>query len=287
MNIAGNSFTSLNNHSFNRLDNLTELNLRKTQITALPERLFHSLVNLTKLYLKENKITSLPDGIFQNLTNLKDLELSCNQIRDLPNNLFSRLVNLENLDLMWNKLSNIPKGFFDNLISLKRLDLAINRIKFQEDTDPNILIGLNKSTELKLGLNGISILQEGIFKNLVRLERLDLRNNHIMSIPKGFFKDLVNLNYLQLSDNVIKTKDGDVLRIDIKNVKPIPKHIQIDLNDNGNDDQNPIDELITGQNDLEPDTEQNAIQGDEPIEENGGKTLAMHDDEYNQMLLRN
>ena len=252
LNISDNPLTSLNNQSFNGL-NLTELHLRNCQITYLTEELFNGLVNLTDLDLCGNRIMSLPDGMFQNLTNLKDLDLSSNQISELPNRLFHSLVSLENLDLDLNELTNLSKGLFDNLICLKFLNLRRNQI---------------------------SIIPDGIFKNLVSLEELGLEDNHIMSLPKEFFKDLVSLEYLRLENNVIETEDGNFLYIDIKNVKPFPEHIHIDLSDNDDsDDQNSTDEMKNEQNDPEADAEQDTKKRDRDCQENVGETLGVHDEE--------
>jgi len=215
--ISGISSKSLNKQSFNGLI-LTELHLRYCEITDLDEELFNGLVNLNVLDLCRNKIMSLPDDIFKNLTNLKYLDLQSNQISELPVSLFNSLVSLESLHLDYNEITNIPNGLFDNLISLKFLNLSRNQI---------------------------SILPEGIFKNLVSLEELGLEENHIMSIPKEFFKDLVSLKSLMLEDNAIETEDGDSLWIDIKNLKPIPEHIKIDLYDyDDSDDPDSSDEMV-------------------------------------------
>jgi len=256
LNISGISSKSLNNQSFYGL-NLTELDLQSCQIMDLTEKLFNSLLNLTRLDLSNNEIMSLPDGVFHNLTNLKYLNLSHIQISELPNNVFDSLINLENSHLGGNKLTNIPKGLFDNLISLTFLNLHSNKIEFQEDSDPNIFKGLKKLTNLYLDNNQISILPEGIFKNLVSLEGLNLAYNQIMSFPKEFFKDLVSLKRLWLEGNVMEIEDGDFLYIDMKNLRPIPKHIKIYLKDYGDydsddsDDEDSTDEMINEQNDSE------------------------------------
>jgi len=221
LNISYNSNTSLSNQSFNGL-NLTELNLEYCEISNLTQDLFNGLVNLTDLYLNGNKIMSLLDGIFHNLTNLKHLNLSYNQISELPNDLFHSLVNLNNLDLGVNEITNIPNGLFDNLISLTFLNLHRNKIEFQEDSDPNIFIGLRELTRLDLDYNQISILPEGIFKHLVSLEELGIEQNPIVSLPKEFFKGLVSLEYRKFT---IETEDGNFL----KKEKKIKKSLRDNL----------------------------------------------------------
>ena len=271
LNLSHISSTSLNNQSFNGLEDL-----------------FNGSVNLTYINLRDNRIMSLPDGIFQNLINLKELDLSFNQISEFTSSLFNNLVSLENLNLNLNKLTNIPKGLFDNLISLKFLNLKENEIELQKDSDPNIFIGLRKLTGLELEGNQISFLPEGIFKNLVSLEELGLEQNHIMSLPKDFFKDLISLKSLRLRSNFIDTEGEDLLWIDKKNIKPFPKHIQLDLNEyDDSDDPNSTDEMINEQNDPEADAEKDTKKRDRDCKENVGETLDVHDDESNPKRFKN
>ena len=260
--------------------------------------------------LKKNILNISHYDFLQNLISLTYLNLSYNQISELQNNVFDRLVNLEHLNLGWNELTNIPKGLFDNLIDLKWMSLENNKIEFQEDSDPNIFIGLRKLTFLHLdnnqisifpeGLfkhliclkflnmhrNQISIIPDGIFKNLVSLEELGLEDNHIMSLPKEFFKDLVSLESLKLDGNEIETENGNSLFIDIKNLKPIPEHIQIDLI-NSSDDLDSTDEMKNEQNDPEADAEQDTKKRDRDCQENVGETLDVNDDESNPKRFKN
>ena len=50
------------------------------------------------------------------------------------------------------------------------------------------------------------------------------------------------------------------MNIDIKNLKPIPEHIKIDLSDyDDSDDEDSTDDMINEQNDSEADAEQGTI----------------------------
>ena len=104
-----------------------------------------------------------------------------------------------------------------------------------------------------------------------------------MSIPKEFFKDLVSLKSLKLEGNAIETEDGDSLWIDIKNLKPIPEHIKIDLSDyDDSDDRDSSDEMIKKQNNPdEADAEQDSEKRDRDCQKNVRETLDVHDDESN------
>jgi hypothetical protein len=100
-----------------------------------------------------------------------------------------------------------------------------------------------------------------------------------MSLPKEFFKDLVSLKSLRLDRNEIETEDGNSFYIQMKNVKPIPEHIEIDLSDyDDSDDEDSTDEEIKGQNDPEADEEQDTKKRDL---ENAEETLDLHNNESN------
>ena len=114
---------------------------------------------------------------------------------------------------------------------------------------------------------------------------MELEENHIMSIPKKFFKDLFSLKSLRLEGNEIETEDGNSLYIDMKNVKPIPEHIEIDLNDNNDsDDEDSADHMENEQNDSEADAEQGTKKRDR---ENAEQTFDLHNDESNPKRFKN
>jgi hypothetical protein len=96
---------------------------------------------------------SLNFPLFENLTSLKFLVLSMNGQTQLTNNLFNDLHNLEELDLYGNELSAAllaSKNLFTPLVNLKRLVLQSN---------------------------GISTLNDDIFRGLTNVESIFLNYN--------------------------------------------------------------------------------------------------------------
>jgi leucine-rich repeat protein SHOC2 len=88
-----------------RIDRLSKLSLKNSQIAILPESIIGLGHYLTHLYLDENNLTSLPENI-GNLFILKELNLANNQLNDLPTSI-SMLSNLTYLDLNGNPLADL------------------------------------------------------------------------------------------------------------------------------------------------------------------------------------
>jgi hypothetical protein len=67
----------------------------------------------------------------------------------------------------------------------------------------NAFSNLNNLKKLKLNMNKIRSLDEGVFSYLNKLEDLDLSRNNISYLHKDLFVDLTSLKYLDLADNGI------------------------------------------------------------------------------------
>uniref|UniRef100_A0A8C4NEL4 Variable lymphocyte receptor B n=1 Tax=Eptatretus burgeri TaxID=7764 RepID=A0A8C4NEL4_EPTBU len=97
------------------------------------EDFFDKLTQLTRLDLDVNQLKFLPSGVFDKLTKLTRLDLDNNQRADnvpiaLPNGVFDKLTELTVLYLDWNKLQSIP-SVFDKLTKLTTLLLYNNQLK--------------------------------------------------------------------------------------------------------------------------------------------------------------
>nr|AAT70348.1 variable lymphocyte receptor [Petromyzon marinus] len=124
--LNNNQITKLEPGVFDRLAQLTGLDLSHNQFTALPAQVFDRLVNLQKLWLNSNKLTAIPAGVFDKLTELTYLNLNTNQLTALPEGVFDKLPKLTHLVLHTNQLTSIPRGAFDNLKSLTHIWLFDN-----------------------------------------------------------------------------------------------------------------------------------------------------------------
>ncbi|XP_062571161.1 toll-like receptor 4 [Saccostrea cucullata] len=98
-------------------------------------------------------------------------------------------------------------GPVHNLNSIKVLNLSNNLCSHVSE---NFFQYAGSLIELYLGNNilGFSLASDMkglIFRNLRKLEMLDLKENRISTLPKIVFQNLVNLKYLDLSKNFLKT----------------------------------------------------------------------------------
>ena len=76
---------SLQQHDFEGLSNLVELDLADTGLASLPAGVFDGLTNLETLNLNKNRLESLPPGVFAGLRSLETLRLQKNpSLRSLP-----------------------------------------------------------------------------------------------------------------------------------------------------------------------------------------------------------
>ncbi|XP_062612109.1 toll-like receptor 4 [Saccostrea cucullata] len=108
-------------------------------------------------------------------------------------------------------------GPVHNLNSIKVLNLSNNFCSYVSE---NFFQYAESLTELYLGNNilGFSLASDMkglIFRNLRKLEILDLKENRISTLPKTVFQNLVNLKYLDLSKNFLKAWEINTSHIKI------------------------------------------------------------------------
>ena len=174
------------------LINLTELNLRKTNITSLKD--IENLSKLTQLYLDETKITSL-QGI-EKLTKLTSLHLDYAGITSIEG--IENLTNLTDLSLRFTGITSL-KGI-ENLTNLTRLDLYETKI--------TSLKGIENLTNLTyLDLEGINIADLQGIENLTNLTDLIIRYNNLSVLPD--LTKLVNLDASNMGWLERKFVDGN------------------------------------------------------------------------------
>ena len=120
-------------------------------------------------------------------SNLKRVDVSFNLISEWTGPV-SGLETVELLDLSENYCSKLSLNFFDTFNNLRRLNTSYNF--------------LGQAFSLNGENNG------NYFKNLTKLELLDLSENRITALPSDIFRNLLNLKYLHLSRNLIGKWSG-------------------------------------------------------------------------------
>jgi len=203
--------------SFGNLKKLEVLNLQFCgKLVELPSS-FGGLQNLKDLDLKKSGIRSLPKS-FGTLSNLEVLNLcACYRLTELPSS-FGGLQNLKNLDLYYSGIRSLPESFG----KLKNLELLNLRCCYKLEKLPDSIGGLQNLTHLDLGEIGFQSLPKSFgklsnlevlnlwdcgklvelpnsFGSLHNLKNLDLEGSGIRSLPESFAM-LSNLEVLNLKD---------------------------------------------------------------------------------------
>ena len=118
---------------------------------------------------------------------LKRVDVSFNLISEWTGPV-SGLETVESLDLAENYCQKLSLNFFDTFNNLRRLNTSYNFL--------GQAFSLNGENKGKY------------FKNLTKLELLDLSENRITALPSDIFRHLRNLKYLHLSRNLIGKWSG-------------------------------------------------------------------------------
>ncbi|XP_067834198.1 toll-like receptor 21 [Heptranchias perlo] len=238
--LDNNLITDIHDHTFTELRSLRTLNLRNNRISIVFEKVFANLHNLDILDLGGNKIRNLTSLSFYGLHNLSKLYLDRNYISRISGEIFNVLPSLGVLDLDSNRIryntgltaaspfikltklyilklqaqqpygiNIIPPKFFSGLISLRDLYIGENKLSLSTDVFED-LVNL-RILSMPDACNGIHSLNPGIFKNLRRLQRLNLENIGLQSMSPDIFRNLSNLRTLFLGKNAIQTINSTVL----------------------------------------------------------------------------
>lgn len=200
----------IDDNTFKRFTNLTEIDLTGNSIENIGLQTFEHCGKLKKLKLKNCRIKTINGGSFSHLTNLEELDLSDNELT-LDRNTFTGLAKLKILNLENCQIRELPSKIFTNLEQLTILILTDNLIS---ELNYGQFIGLNSLKELYLNKCKISKLIANFaitFKrlpsniHLSNLEILDLSGNEIFFHGNDVFFGLNKLKRLNLSNNKITT----------------------------------------------------------------------------------
>ncbi|NXJ86828.1 TLR7 protein, partial [Trogon melanurus] len=192
------------------------LDLSRNNIFFINPLDFHGLSFLKCLNLSGNAISQTLNGSeFSYLSGLKYLDFSKNRIDLLYSTAFEELKLLEVLDLSNNEHYFLVEGathvlsFMKNLVHLKKLMMNGNEIATTTNTGME-----SKSLQiLEFRGNRLNVLwMDGnakylsFFKNLSRLEQLDISFNSLSFLPPGVFEAMPpELKILNLTNNQLKS----------------------------------------------------------------------------------
>lgn len=119
---------------------------------------------------------------------------------------FEKLFDVTTLSLNNNGLTSLPSDIFEDMGNLTWLDMKYNYI----DLPKEIFYFTPKLEVLELGMNNMTHLKPGIFKNLDHLRLLNLWSNRLTNLTRSVFSDVPNLESLDLNTNQMENIRPDL-----------------------------------------------------------------------------
>ena len=146
---------SLQQHDFEGLSNLVELDLADNGLESLPAGVFNGLANLETLNLNNNRLRSLPPWVFADLRSLETLRLQKNpSLRSLPYDELEEIpaLTLLRVDRVGRRKLQVAGGESDAALDIAAGDSATYRVRLMAAPDFRITatnpvsIGVNSDT---------------------------------------------------------------------------------------------------------------------------------------------
>ncbi|XP_060898626.1 leucine-rich repeat neuronal protein 1-like [Labrus mixtus] len=220
--INHNQISSISPRAFAGLHNLLRLHLNSNKLHVIDSRWFEETPNLEILMIGENPVIGLLDMNFKPLGSLRSLVLAGMDLTVVPANAFVGLDTLESISFYDNKLVRIPQLALQKVPNLKFLDLNKNPVnKIQEGDFRNMLrlkeLGINNMMEL------VSIDRYAM-DNLPELTKLEATNNPKLSyVHKLAFRDMPSLESLMLNNNALTALYQHTVEV-LPNLREISLH---------------------------------------------------------------
>lgn len=192
------------------------LDLSRNNIFFINPLDFRDLSSIKCLNLSDNAISQTLNGSeFSYLSGLKYLDYSNNRIDLLYSTAFQELKFLEVLDLSYNKHYFLAEGvthvlsFVKNLAHLKKLMMNENEISTSISTgieSESLQILEFRGNRLDVLWRDGTVIYLSFFKNLTRLEQLDISFNSLSFLPHDVFEAMPpQLRILNLTNNKMKS----------------------------------------------------------------------------------
>ncbi|XP_053670398.1 uncharacterized protein LOC128720726 [Anopheles nili] len=135
---------------------------------------------------------------------LQILDLSHNQIFELTSETFviAQQMNLQKLYLRYNAMHRVHRDAFRNLTILIELDLANNNLTVIE---PGVFHDLIKIRVIILNNNQLERIDSNLFQGLQYLTKVHMRSNRLVRIAQTSFVNVPNLSQIELDHNELKS----------------------------------------------------------------------------------
>ena len=216
--------TELNSNLFRGLTNLKKINLYNNRLHVLENMVFRPLISLEQINLNMNRLKTLPERIFSYMFNLSSIYLNCNPFKQLPKQMALKNSKLSHFTMTGNERLCGEKRSEANLVlrnhqffssSLEVMKISHMKVK---KMSPLWLRGCKNLTSLSLTWTDLSLIPHNMFKEMTKINYLDLSHNNIKQLDKKVFYGLRNLQILHLNENKIKFVDLTLVRKSIKHL---------------------------------------------------------------------
>ena len=197
LDLGKNQITSVDNDSFEGLEELLGLRLTDNQVTSITKNAFEALKSLHVLNLASNKIKHIDQSAFLSNEKLRAIRLDSNLLEDISSVFTSLqslvLLNVSDNNIKWFDYSHLPQ-------SLEWLDIHNNNIT-ELGNYFDVTAGL-KINWLDISNNKIRKIKNDLIpKNITTI---NLNGNMIDDIPSGTFLNKKHIKKIMLTGNMIK-----------------------------------------------------------------------------------
>ncbi|KAL0978300.1 hypothetical protein UPYG_G00168600 [Umbra pygmaea] len=197
LDLSQNNFSSVEAVGLANRNQLTTLHLEENQISQLPDHCLQDLSSLQELYINHNKISTISPGAFSGLHSLLRLHLNSNRLQVIDSRWFEATPNLEILMIGENPVIGILDMNFKPLGSLRSLVLAGMDLT---DVPGNALVGLDNLESLSFYDNKLVQVPQLALQKVPNLKFLDLNKNPVRKIQEGDFRNMLRLKELGINN---------------------------------------------------------------------------------------
>uniref|UniRef100_A0A8C7FR87 TIR domain-containing protein n=1 Tax=Oncorhynchus kisutch TaxID=8019 RepID=A0A8C7FR87_ONCKI len=266
LNMSRNQISQLDNGSLRHLEAFQELGLAHNRLTTLSDHLFQGLVNLSllhldnnfievqpiiqlphlqELYIGSNRFTSFqsqeisntsielrlldlsrnPLGIFRItadvLPYLEVLDIAyCGQLGHMEWDVLNRYflsnvnrLNLSGIEISFERMGMVLQTVNSSLVHLRLNDLVNgSRLKIKGNLSEEFLQSCKHMTEVDISNTGLTQLSEFSFRSMEQISALKLGHNRLSHVPKAT-RNLPTLKILDLSFNIINKLELWILKL--------------------------------------------------------------------------
>ncbi|KAM4820865.1 leucine-rich repeat neuronal protein 1 [Thomomys bottae] len=223
LDFSQNNFTTIKEVGLANLSQLTTLHLEENQITEMTDHCLQDLSNLQELYINHNQISSISANAFAGLKNLLRLHLNSNKLKVIDSRWFDSTPNLEILMIGENPVVGILDMNFKPLSNLRSLVLAG---MYLTDVPGNALVGLESLESLSFYDNKLVRVPQLALEKVPNLKFLDLNKNPIHKIQEGDFRNMLRLKELGINNM------GELVSVDRYALDNLPELTKLEATNN-------------------------------------------------------